>query len=573
MSIASSRRAAGALVLVLLVALCAPLAPQPAQAAGRIQVLRVYFRSPAERDQLLARLATPDHAVQPGGYLLAYGDAARLAELRAAGIRAEIDLPRTRAEQAGAAAAFYQGYRTVDQIGAGMAAAAAAHPQIAELIDAGDSWCKQQGGCTLPSGQQVAGDDLLALHITNRSVPGPKPVSFWIAAHHARELHTTEIALRYIDWLLDQYGRDADATWMVDYLDIWVIPLGNPDARRLVELGGAAPYWQRKNLNVANSLPWNACFWPPTPFNQAGVDLNRNHDFHWRSLLGGWDSWACGQTFPGSVERGPASEPEIQGYTALVGTLLADLRGPGDDDPAPLTTPGTFVSLHSGTSWMLIPYDWTGSPSPNLADLTAVWGRVARWAPGWPACQTGQCYGLVAGSASDWAYGRFGVAASIWEIGEFMPEYAQIDSYYWPFLRPMMQYTTRIARAPYIEARGPEARLGTLPAVVPAGWPLPLSATIDDTLNGDQPIAGAELFVDTPPWAGGTPIALAPADGSFDAPAELVRAMFDVCALPVGRHTLFVRGVDAGGNRGPVFAGFAGRCTSVPPLFLPIAGP
>jgi hypothetical protein len=29
----------------------------------------------------------------------------------------------------------------------------------------------------------------------------------------------------------------------VDYHDIWVIPLGNPDAHKVVELGGNSPEW------------------------------------------------------------------------------------------------------------------------------------------------------------------------------------------------------------------------------------------------------------------------------------------------------------------------------------------
>ncbi|MFN8504703.1 M14 family zinc carboxypeptidase [Kouleothrix sp.] len=566
-------RFATCLLLVLLLALAAPLARPPlaAGAGGQRLVLRVYYHGAAERDRLLATLATPDHAVQPAGYLLAYGDTSTLGRLRAAGLRAEIDQARTDDEARPAAQAFDGGYLTVDELYANLRAAVASHPAIAELVDAGDSWCKQQGGCPLPSGQSLAGDDLLAVHITNRSIAGPKPVAFWVAAHHSRELHTTEIALRYIHWLLDNYGSDADATWMTDDLDIWVIPLGNPDGRRLTEMGGDAPYWQRKNLNVADSAPWSACAWPPTAYTQSGVDLNRNHSFHWRSPNGGWDSAPCGQTYPGALARGAASEPEVQGYTALASSLLIDQRGPGDADPAPDTATGIFVSLHSGTSWLLIPYDWTSTPSPNLADLTAVWGRVAQWTPGWPACQTGPCYGITAGTAADWAYGTFGVAASIWEIGDFMPPYAEVDGYYWPFLRPMMIYTTRIARAPYREARGPDARPDGAELRPQIGWPATVSATIDDTLNGDRPIASAELYIDTPPWAGGTPVAMAPLDGAFDSPVEQVVAQVQLCAQPGVRHMLFVRGADADGNTGPVFARFAGPCAGTPRVFVPLA--
>lgn len=557
--------------LALLVALAAPLGATPRPAPRQPIILRVYFRSPAERDRLLAQLDVPDHGIQSEGYLFAYGDQATLARLRDAGYRVEIDQARTRAELQPAPALFASGYRTVEEIYADMDAAVAAHPSIAAIVDAGDSWCKTQGGCDLSPRPSVAGYDLRAMHITNRAIAGPKPVVFWIAAHHPREIHTPEIALRYIHWLLDNYGLDADATWMVDYQDIWVIPLGNPDGHKIVEQGGDYPLWQRKNLNVIDSAPWSVC--DSSLFGgQSGVDLNRNHDFHWRTPGTQWSDDPCSDVYAGALAKGAGSEPELRGYTALVGSLLADQRGPGDDDPAPPTTSGIFVSIHSGARWILIPYDWRAVPAPNDADLQAVWDKVATWSPGWPSCQGGACYTLISGTAADWAYGTYGVPAAIWEIGEFMPPYSLIDSYYWPFLRPMMIYTTRIARAPYLEARGPDATMiDVAPRIArPGGPPLTIRAIMDDSQNGGQPIAAAELYVDTPPWAGGAPIALAAGDGGFDHPAEALRATLDICALPAGRHTLFIRGQDSAGYWGPLFAAYAGVCTDLPPVFVPL---
>ena len=153
-----------------------------------------------------------------------------------------------------------------------------------------------------------------------------------------------------------------------------------------------------------------------------------------------------------------------------------------------------------------------------------------------------------------------------------MPPYEQIDNYYWPFLRPMMIYTTRIARTPYIEARGPDA-LGAASTslMAPNGAPLSITATIDDTLNGQQLIMDAELYVDLPPWAGGVPVPMVANDGSFGGVRESVHAPLNVCALVPGRHIIFIRGRDSAGYWGPLFAAFAGRCTEQPPLFLPSA--
>ena len=49
-------------------------------------------------------------------------------------------------------------------------------PGLAEKVDIGDSWCNPT--LALPPAPTRNGYDLFVLHITNRSIPGPKPV-FW----------------------------------------------------------------------------------------------------------------------------------------------------------------------------------------------------------------------------------------------------------------------------------------------------------------------------------------------------------------------------------------------------------
>ena len=57
-----------------------------------------------------------------------------------------------------------------------------------------------------------------------------------------------------------------------------------------------------------------------------------------------------------------------------------------------------------------------------------------------------------------------------------------------------------------------------------------------------QNVAAAEYYVDTPPWAGGTPVAMQALDGTFDEPTEGVRATVQTGSIAIGRHILFVRG-------------------------------
>ena len=46
--------------------------------------------------------------------------------------------------------------------------------------------------------------------------------------------------MRMIDYLLNNYNTNADAHWLVDYHDIWLMPEFNPDGHHIVEAGGTA---------------------------------------------------------------------------------------------------------------------------------------------------------------------------------------------------------------------------------------------------------------------------------------------------------------------------------------------
>ncbi len=245
-----------------------------------VLVMRVYFSSLAERDALANELA-PEEIPTTGGYLTVVRDRALYYDLKNRGLRVEIDpvksdflsnpqsLPDT----------FFGGYKTVEEMYTFLDQMVAQYPTLAEKVDYGDSWCKTHpGSCTLPSPWN--GYDLFAMHITNQAIAGPKPV-FWADGDiHAREIATPEVVMRMISWLLDNYNTNADAHWLVDYTDIWLVPTVNPDGHHIVEAGGggSSPYYYRKN---GDNVGGSGCSWPPTPYDHFGVDNNRNFPFKW----------------------------------------------------------------------------------------------------------------------------------------------------------------------------------------------------------------------------------------------------------------------------------------------------
>ena len=209
--------------------------------------MRVYFRDRAERDALAQEL-NPEEVPTTGGYLTVIRDRALFDGLTARGLRVEIDENSSRnlSDPQLMTDTFYSGYKTVEEIYAYLDQKVAAFPGLVEKVDIGDSWCKlHPGSCTLPAPWN--GYDLFALHITNRSIPGPKPVVWMDGDIHAREIATPEVVIRLIDYLTNNYATDADVHWLVDHHDIWLMPEVNPDGHHIVEAGG--------NGNEPVSLP------------------------------------------------------------------------------------------------------------------------------------------------------------------------------------------------------------------------------------------------------------------------------------------------------------------------------
>ena len=582
-----------ALTIVLLLAArldARPAAPSGWPAQERV-VARVYYED--SRD--IARLSDYDvweYNNVAAGYVLVAVDGPGYAALAADGWRVAVDETATaQISTPSGGTAYFDDYRTVAELYADLDAATTAHPLLTEPLTYGQSYCLAQGGCVTPGGDALPGYPLRAIRVTNETVAGSstvtgdsvtrgqKPVFFLMANIHAREITTPEIAMRFLDLLLDGYGADADVTWLVDHHEIWIVPTANPDGHWLVELGeqeeyGGAPFYQRKNARLANLLDGvdDCAIWPP-PTNGGGehfgVDLNRNHSFAWGGE--GSSPEPCSPTFRGAA---PASESEVSQLEALLRALVPDQRGPDMDDPAPDDTTGLLITLHSFSDLILWPWGHLYVDAPNKAGLKAIGDKLATF-NGYRSCQAAawDCLYAAAGATDDWAYGELGIPAYTFEIGGesdgFMPDYSIIDLNQWPENRPALLYAAKLARTPYQTIHGPDV----LDLRVTAPGPLrELTALIDATTNSGRPIAAAVYSLDVPPWeAEVMPVPLSAADGAFDSPTERVVGQFATDLLTPGRHTLFIRGQDDAGNWGPVSAVFVDG--PLPPatewLFLP----
>ncbi|MEP7356577.1 MAG: M14 family metallopeptidase [Anaerolineales bacterium] len=557
-----ARRLGRVLLLAVLLlpglALPAPVANSqtvtPPPAAEPPLVVRLYFNSLAERDRLASLVDALEESTR-GGYLGALVSPFQYQALQAAGYRVEIDQARTALlrqpaqSPAGQASGIpgYPCYRTVEETYASLGQLAQDNPNLAEWIDIGDSWEK----VALGGG---AGHDLYALVLTNHARPGPKPVFFLMAAIHAREYATAEIAARFAEYLVGQYGVDPDVTWLLDTFEVHILPQANPDGRKIAEAG----IYQRKNTNNTNG---GAC--QVNIFDQYGTDLNRNSSFLWGGVGASTDP--CSQTFRGAAA---ASEPETQAIQAYIAGIIPDQRGPGLGDAAPPEASGVMITLHSYARAVLFPWGNTSDPAPNQAGLQTL-GRKFGFFNHYDVCQpsVGGCLYATSGTTDDWVYGELGAAAFTFEVGnEFFESCDSFESSVYPENLPALMVAAKAARRPYQAPAGPDTLAVTAsPSRVTAGEPVTLTARADDTRyasNGwgdepTQPISATRYSLDAPSWITGTiTFPLTAADGTYNSLTETVQAVLDTSGWPLGRHLVFVESQDADGNWGVPSAAF-----------------
>jgi len=396
---------------------------------------------------------------------------------------------------------------------------AEAYPQLAELFDLGPSW---------ETAKRRANRRLWGMRLTNEALTDPKPKLLLLALHHARETVTPVVALKLIETLLTGYGQDAEATWLLDHRELWVVPFVNPDGYAKVQAG---LNW-RKNTNDTE------CASGPPP-DGIGVDLNRNYGYQWGGP--GASENPCSQIYRG---RGPFSEPETQAIRDLA------LREGFD----------MVISLHSFGDLILYPWGYTRAPAPDADGLYRV-ARVLGSFNGYTPIQSVNLY-PTNGDTCDWAYGALGLPCFTFEIGGaeegyFWPDCKQLQAQ-WAENRDALLYALKLAGAPYELAQAP--RIRDLRFRYHGRW-LTVQAVLDDTATGMEAVAGGEVFVDTM-GASGTGIPLTPAGGIWSASLTTATATLDLAGL-LGRHTLYVVAEDEAGYRSPPTARFFEACFDV----------
>ena len=233
-------------------------------------------------------------------------------------------------------------------------------------------------------------------------------------AHHGSELMTIEYTLDAIQTLTERYAHDPKVRGWVDNLEIFCVPLVNPDGNyQYMHVSRAGGRKNGRDTDGDGVLGW----WD-------GVDLNRNYPFRWGALgeLGS-RAWYAESNYRGAA---PASEPE----TAAMMRLAATQRF------------AASISFHTFSTAILSPYTIDGVDNPLADEAWSIAESLAAAAPNQP---NGRPYRVrrklypVDGTDQDWHRHTHGTLAYLLEGSHHNPRDPAIRAAAVAATRPVWQ--------------------------------------------------------------------------------------------------------------------------------------
>lgn len=509
------------------------------------KTVKAYFPSLVKAHQAVMQFNTLESDYQKG-YLTINATPKEQQELQALGFKVEpysgylqqLKSLRDRAENT-TGIPGYSCYATVEETFQQAQVLQQKYPDLVQIIDIGDSWGKQNN---------QEGYDLLVIKLTNRTeMIENKPRLMINSAIHAREYATAGLTLAFAKKLLSDYGKQADATWVLDHHEVHILLQSNPDGRKKSEQG---ILW-RKNVNQDAVCAFSS--------KRTGIDLNRNFGFSWHSTSNGSSGNVCSDTYRG-VSAG--SEPETQALEAYLKKIFPDRRGPGRNDAAPEDTSGIHLDIHSHGKLVLWPWGTEGSNAPNHQALQTLGRKFAYFNDHTPY-RSVELY-ETDGTSDGASYGELGVAAFAFEVGTaFFESCNYYQETILPTNLPALMYAAKVVRSPYKTPAGPEV-IELKSILLEEANTVELVATANDrrysNKRGSEPeqtIQKVAYYIDTPPWQANIPSGWFEAvDGNFNQAVEDIRTAIDTSGWEQGRHIVYVAAQDVDNNWGAVSAVF-----------------
>ena len=387
-------------------------------------------------------------------------------------------------------------FRTYEQVKAAMFELAKKYPDFVKVTDIGDTFEKSTG---------KADRDILSMVLTSPK-EGQKTRVTHIAGQHAREIANPEVLMRYALWALENYGKDAEATALLDNHIIDLVPMMNPDGHAVVERGytgeRGGDLMKRKNTSGSGA---------------QGTDLNRN----WPEK--NWGTAGASSSPSNDTYRGPSAGSELENKA-----IVAHLE---------TTKPAFFMDWHSYSELVLYPpEDDRKNVTPDQEHFIRVGKKMASF-NGYTPQASIELY--PTSGTSQLPYERWKIPSFVVETGRaFHQTDAQFEETYKKNF-PVLQYAAAISPDWRKLSAGPEV------ASVRMSANGKLTAVAKDALTGKSAVA-VEL-VSSPFAKPGSGKRLTGNDGTFV--AEGIKS-----GPRAAKELVYVRAQDDQGNWGPAKA-------------------
>ena len=254
-------------------------------------------------------------------------------------------------------------------------------------------------------GTSIEGRSIYALRLSDNAeeIDLNEPAVLVVGCHHAREWISVEVPLYFADYLLNNYLKDGVVTRLLNYTEIWIVPVLNPDG---FHYSWTTDRWWRKNRRNNGD-------------GTVGVDINRNYGYE---FVGEGSS-----TDPASATyRGPSafSEPETQAMRNLLDgtTFSRTFRG--------------GLSYHNYSQVIIFPWGYTYDQVENVQEYEWVSGNMVNLIN---ADHSNPQHDYVAGQGShllyntngdlgDWVHGTLGIMALTVELRPNGPPYFELPA-------------------------------------------------------------------------------------------------------------------------------------------------
>uniref|UniRef100_A0A668AG94 Carboxypeptidase B2 (plasma) n=1 Tax=Myripristis murdjan TaxID=586833 RepID=A0A668AG94_9TELE len=251
---------------------------------------------------------------------------------------------------------YYERYHSLEDIYYWINRTTQEHPEMVKVVLIGSSYEKRP---------------LYALKISVGEKQDKKAI--WIdCGIHAREW----ISPAFCMWFsLSYYNQNQDITHILNHMDVYVLPVMNPDGYKYTWTTNRM--W-RKNRSYSTD---SSC---------VGVDLNRNFDANW--CTEGASDKPCSEIYCGAF---PESEPESEAVANFLRSHKDSVQ--------------LYLTIHSYSQMLLFPYSCTLDEAENHNELLVMAQEAAQkirryYRNTYKYGAGGKTIYLAPGGSDDWAY-------------------------------------------------------------------------------------------------------------------------------------------------------------------------